>query len=936
MNCESCARFSPGSVNNRRFDMHQLAATKLCDACGSSLDSAMLTGFCPGCLLDTVLETETGGVAATRIEDYQLLSEVARGGMGIVYRARQRIPSRVVALKMILPAHLNSSGAVNRFRAEAEAAASLDHESILPIYAVGEADGAPFYSMKFADGGTLASRIDEYRGKTLETAALIAKLARAVAFAHEHGILHRDLKPQNVLFDAAAKPYVSDFGLAKWLQRECDLTQTLAILGTPYYMAPEQAKDSRAVTAAADIYSLGAILYHLLIGYPPASGETPMEVLHRAANEKPKSPRSINQQIPRDLEVICLKCLEKEPGARYASAAALAEDLERFCDGRTIEARPVGLTNRFWRWTRRNPVLAVLGATSLVSLVLLAIAVTVRRETPGNPPPAKSVAVLPFDHPGADQTGELLASGLQDDILVSLSKIADLKVISRNSVRQYHGANIDPREAGKALGVDAILLGSLRQNGTQARVTVELLNASDGTQIWADNFDREMNDIAGIQSDLVMEIASALKATVLPMEANGIRRRPTYDAQAYLLYIQANDFFADSDKPRLKLEKAEQLLKQAIARDPKFALALSLLSQVETILADMYDPSPARLKNALESANQALKLEPDLPEAHDALGRYLWHGQMHVGDVDLAGAAREFEIALRSLPGNAELHSQLGRLQRQQGKWAEALANAEKSAVLDPNTPIRWEAVFATNVYMRRYAAASQALERAIRLNPNSWRCEWLRAQLAQQWKGDLTALEHLRSPGPNDREIYFEHWFNIQTSLHRFDATEEYIRSDSREILPFGGARAPKSFFLGCLARYRKDEAKAREYFQAALPMVEQDVTESPSDSKRRMALALLYTALRRKDDAIREAKRACELMPESKDALDGVDMVSNLGRIYLEFGQDQLGLPLLEHSLSVPGGPHVGVMRTSNRWEPLWSNPRFQQLLAKHEPRD
>src|SRR5438552_12751370 len=351
--------------------MERLVAKKLCETCGSSVDFDMPSGFCPGCLLNTVLETQSESATASRIDDYELLNEVARGGMGIVYRAKQRAPSRIVALKMILPAHLNSPGAVNRFRAEAEAAASLDHENILPIYAVGEADGAPFYSMKFAKGGTLSAKIDKYRDKAREAAALIAKLARAVAFAHEHGILHRDLKPGNVLFDSAGKAYVSDFGLAKWLQRECDLTQSLAILGTPYYMAPEQATDSRGVTAAADVYSLGAILYHLLAGRPPIWGETPMEVLHRAATEQPESPRLTNARISRDLETICLKCLEKEPGARYVSAAALADDLERFCVGHTIQARPVGLANRAWRWTRRNPGLAALSVLSVALLVVL-------------------------------------------------------------------------------------------------------------------------------------------------------------------------------------------------------------------------------------------------------------------------------------------------------------------------------------------------------------------------------------------------------------------------------------------------------------------------------------------------------------------------------------------------------------------------------------
>jgi serine/threonine protein kinase/tetratricopeptide (TPR) repeat protein len=915
--------------------MDLLAAKKFCERCGSSLDFDMPSGFCPGCLLDAVLKRESDVRAGSRIEDYELLGEVARGGMGIVYRARQRTPWRIVALKMILPSHVGSLGAVSRFRAEAEAAASLDHGAILPIYAVGEHDGAPFYTMKFAEGGALSARIDNYRDKPREAATLIAKLAQAVAFAHEHGILHRDLKPANVLFDSAGEPFVSDFGLAKWLARESDLTQTFAVLGTPYYMAPEQASDSRAVTAAADIYSLGAILYHLLTGHPPVAGETPMEVLHRAGTEKPRSPRLTNPRIQRDLETICLKCLEKEPAARYASAAALADDLERFCANHPIRARPAGITSRMWRWSRRNPVIAALGATTLVLLVLLATIVPLRREALKIAPATKAVAVLPFDHPGADRTGELLASGLQDDILVSLSKIADLRVISRNSVLQYQGASADPREVGRALGVDALLLGSLRQNGSHARVTVQLLKASDGTQMWADNFDREINDVAGIQSDLALQIASALKATVLPMEANGIRRRPTYDAQAYLLYVQANDFFADSDKPRLKLEKAERLLQQAIARDPKFALGLSLLSQVETILADMYDPQPARFKSAREWAEQALKLEPDLPEAHDAIGRYLWHGQGHVGEADLPGAAREFEAALGSLPGNAELYSQIGRLQRQQGKWHEALANVEKSAALDPNTPIRWEAVYATNVWMRRYAAASRALERAIALNPNSWRCEWLRALLDRQWKGDLKALEHLRPPGANDREIYPDRWFNIQATLHHFDAAEAFVRSDPREMLPYGGTRVPKSFFLGYVCSYKKDEAKAREYFQAALPMMEHAVDETPSDAKRHMALADLYSQLRRKDDAIREAKRACELMPESKDALDGLELLTKMALIYLEVGREDLGLQLLEHSLSVPGGAHVGALRTSVSWEPFLNSPRLRQLLARYEPR-
>ena len=389
----------------------------------------MPSGFCPACLLATALDSPDVPASGSRIEDYELLNEIARGGMGIVYRAQQRTPSRIVALKMILPVHLRSSGAVNRFRAEAEAAASLDHECILPIYSVGEQDGSPFYSMKFAEGGPLSVRIENYRTKPHETAALIAKLARAIAYAHERGILHRDLKPGNILFDGAGKPYVSDFGLAKWLQRECDLTQTLAILGTPFYMAPEQAADSRAVGAAADVYSLGAILYQMLTGHPPVSGETPMEVLRRAAEQTPKRPSLTNRHVPRDLETICLKCLEKEPASRYSSAVALAEDLERFCAGRTIQARPAGLTTQTWRWIRRNPAIVGLIA-ALLALAVSLSGIVWRDHIPRQ---SNGVAVLPFENLGADPENAYFADGIQQEILNRLSKIADLKVISRAS-----------------------------------------------------------------------------------------------------------------------------------------------------------------------------------------------------------------------------------------------------------------------------------------------------------------------------------------------------------------------------------------------------------------------------------------------------------------------------------------------------------------------
>ncbi|MBA3543661.1 MAG: serine/threonine protein kinase [Chthoniobacterales bacterium] len=281
--------------------MKTSSSPAVCETCGSRLDLEAPSGCCPGCLLETALGASADlQEIGAQIGEFELLEEVARGGMGIVYRARQRTPARVVALKMILPNHIGSRDALARFRGETEAAASLDHDSILPIYAVGENDGVPFYSMKFAEGGSLAARLSDFRDKPRESALLLAKLARAVAHAHEHGILHRDLKPGNVLFDGAGKPFVSDFGLAKWLERECDLTQTLAILGTPFYMAPEQTADAHSITAAADIYSLGAILFHLLTSRVPFRGDNALDVLRQAAERPVPRPRTLNRKVPAD------------------------------------------------------------------------------------------------------------------------------------------------------------------------------------------------------------------------------------------------------------------------------------------------------------------------------------------------------------------------------------------------------------------------------------------------------------------------------------------------------------------------------------------------------------------------------------------------------------------------------------------------------------
>src|SRR5712691_3984150 len=365
-------------------------AKRFCRKCGAAIPPNSPQQSCGACLLEEGLgsvepEREESADPSTPLStslapspmlmdfgDYELLEQIGRGGQGVVFRARQKSLNRTVALKVISLGQWASEAHVKRFRREAEAAARLEHPCIVPIYEVGERDGSCYFSMKFVEGGQLDELIRRTPMSIRQAGELVAKMARTVHYAHEHGILHRDIKPGNVLLDAKGEPHLTDFGLARLLETESTVTRTLEVLGTPSYMAPEQALgENAAVSSATDVYGLGAVLYQLLTGHPPFAGGTTYETIRLVLDTEPRQPRLWNPKVDRDLSTICLKCLEKDLQRRYSSSLALAEDLEHWLKHEPIRARRTGIFSQGKKWIRRNPASALLAA-SLIALAATA------------------------------------------------------------------------------------------------------------------------------------------------------------------------------------------------------------------------------------------------------------------------------------------------------------------------------------------------------------------------------------------------------------------------------------------------------------------------------------------------------------------------------------------------------------------------------------
>jgi len=623
----------------------------------------------------------------TRLGPYEILAPLGAGGMGEVYRARDPRLDREVAIKVLPEEVATDPDRLRRFEKEAKAAAALDHTNILDVHDIGTHDGFPYVVTELLEGESLREGLRK-GGITIRKAVEYAvQIARGLAAAHDKGIVHRDLKPENLFVTKNGLVKILDFGLAKLMLRErsgeeasntasvSDSTEPGAVLGTVGYMSPEQVR-GRAVDHRSDVFSFGTLLYEMLAGRHPFRGETPAETMTAILRQDPQELSG----LPPALTRIVSSCLEKKPDERLQSVRDLPFHLE------SVSApAPPRPTKRRWPPVALVVVAAVVAAAGYSWLRW-------ERELPAlvsdTPAERKKLVVLPFENLGPPEDA-YFAAGMTEEITNRLARVSGLGVISRTSAVQYDRTGKTIRQIGSDLGVGFVLAGSVRwerraEGPGRVRISPQLIRVTDDTHLWASSYDRVLDDIFAVQSEIAEAVVGRLGVALLPAEQRAIAARPTKSLKAHQAYLRGLEYFWDPDLAKESHELAIRMFERAVGHDPAFVAAHSLLSETHSSLYWFgYDRSPECLEAAREAALRALDLDPDSPEGHRALGTYHYYGHR-----DYRQAIEEFRLAAKRLPNDTLIAAYIGVVRRRQGSFHEGIAGLEKALGLDPRNAL--------------------------------------------------------------------------------------------------------------------------------------------------------------------------------------------------------------------------------------------------------
>jgi len=876
-------------------------------------------------------------------DSYAIERELGGGGMSRVFVAHEVELGRKVVVK-VLPPEMAAGVNADRFRREIQLAASLQHPHIVPLLRAGRADDLVWYTMPLVDGESLRAKlVREGELPIPEVVRILRDISSALAYAHVSGVVHRDIKPDNVLI-SHKYAVVTDFGVAKAVSEatgESSLTSLGIALGTPAYMAPEQASADPHADHRADIYALGVLGYEMLAGRPPFTAPSPQMVLAAQVTQAPQPITEHRRSVPPALAGVIMRCLEKKPADRWQTAAEVQQQFELMATPSggmaPTAALPATVRTNGALWKPRSlriaaaavGVVALLGAAAFL-IPRLRNSAAVDTAAAARP----MLVVLPFQNLGSAED-QYFADGITEEITSRLAALGGLGVISRTSAMQYRDTNKPLRQIGEELNVGYVLEGTIRwekrpDGSSTVRVSPQLIKVADDTHLWAQTYDADLTEVFRVQSDIAAQVAQALNVTLLASRAAETERPPTSNVEAYQHYLRGNEYFYRSNTER-DVRAGIDLYERAVALDPRFAAAHARLSIAHSQMYWFYyDRTQQRLDLAREAVAAALRLDPHRAEGHVAQG-YLHYW----GSRDYARALAAFEEARRIEPSNPRLPEAIAYVLRRQGRWAEARQSLERAATLDPRAGRVLTELGNTTFYMRDFDQSGRWYERALSIVPDEvisvLGLSLVRAlQSGRLETGHRIIAEAIgRTGATRFAESIVASGYGTRTTAvfggpAYVQAVMELPPSDRSDKSSYHFAKADAFAF-------QRDDVRATVHFDSARISFERLIRQRPDDAFYRAQLALSYAGLGRMDDALREAERGAELLPLERDALDGQDLVEVVAEIRMRIGQHDQAVAILERLLSVPSSVSVQSLRLDPRWDPLRSHPRFRQLVAR-----
>ncbi len=876
---------------------------------------------------------------------YTLVKVLGRGGMGIVWLARDEELERDVALKFLPDLMIQDRSVFDQLKREAKRCLELTHPHIVRIHDFVHDERSGCISMEYVDGETLSNLRAEKEQKVFEPAEIATwtrQLCDALDYAHNHAkVIHRDLKPANLMVNQRGDLKVSDFGIACSLGDAASrLTMEQGRGGTLVYMSPQQLDGQRG-THLDDIYSLGASVYELLTSKPPFySGNIDRQICERVAPSMTERLKELDIEpalVPQVWEDAVAACLAKDPSRRPQSAVEVAQRLQ-LAPG---QIRTTGAPGK--RSKRKALLVGGIAALFVVTLTGLYFGVLKREAKPVAAPaaiPEKSIAVLPFENRSEEKANAYFAEGIQDEILTRLSKIADLKVISRTSTQHYKSAPENLSEIARQLGVAHILEGGVQKSGDAVRVNVQLIKASNDSHLWADTFDRKLTDIFSVESEVAKAIADQLRAKLTGREEQEIAAKPTSNPEAYDAYLRGLACEARSDYSNDLLRKTIDFYEQSVQLDPNFALAWARLSRAHALFYFRAgDVTAARRNAAKEALEHAQNLQPNSPETLLALGYYQYWVLR-----DYGAAKNTIGLVSKMSPGSSDVPYALAAVQRREGKWDESIAFLEQALVLDPrNTEILSDAAW-THAMLRQFPTALKLYDRALDIVPNELGLMAVKASIYQAQGHMKEAAKLLADIDPQTATESVFSTKITQLRLERNLGEALRVLQARQADFQFGSVvdKGRDQILLLAIVQFLSgDTSGAKATAQQARKTLEPFYEKQP-DNPTISVLLSVAKAFGEKDSALKQAERAIKLLPSGKDRPQEAALEENLALIYTLVGENSRAISILTRLLQTPYAGYLyyplpitpALLRLDPLWDSLRGDAAFQKLCEEKQP--